>query len=73
MSKKSGFVYFVENAGIVKIGRTNNWERRLRQFKTTMPFMRVLTIIPTCDMCGLEAYYHKFFKSRHVRGEWYRL
>lgn len=70
---RSGVVYFVENYGLVKIGRTNNLERRLKQFKTTMPFMRVLRVYNARDMFELEKYFHKLYKRFHVRGEWYRI
>lgn len=67
---RAGYVYFVRNAGLVKIGRTDNWQRRFKQFSTTMPFMQVLALYATFDMYALEKYYHRLYASKRVRGEW---
>lgn len=71
--KRSGYVYFVYNAGLVKIGCTKDFKKRFRQFKTTMPFARVLQVERVCDMFQIEKYYHELYKRYRVRGEWFKL
>lgn len=68
---KSGYVYFILNDGLVKIGRTNSWKRRIKQFKTTMPNMTVLEVIPTRDMFALEKHYHSRYSAYRQKGEWF--
>lgn len=68
-----GYVYFIYHAGLVKIGRTKDWQRRFRQFKTTIPFAQVLRVEPTQDMIALEKYYHTLYKRYRVKGEWFKL
>lgn len=68
-----GYVYFIENNGLVKIGCTKDIDRRLREFKTTMPFMRVLSVERVCNMYRIEKYYHKLFAHKRVAGEWFKL
>lgn len=70
---KSGYVYFVENAGLVKIGRTKNIKRRFKQFATTIPYARVLAVYKTLDMYEMEKQFHELYKRYRKRGEWFEL
>lgn len=70
-NKKNGYIYFIFNDGLIKIGRTNNYKRRLREFKTTMPYMRILQILYYEDMIKAEKYFHDRYKSVRVKGEWF--
>jgi hypothetical protein len=64
-------VYFFGcDEGYVKIGRSENVARRLKQTNSHSPFeMRVLAVI---DGSYKEQRFLDRFRSQHVRGEWFR-
>lgn len=74
-----GFVYFIlikfENKSYVKIGQTVNVEKRINYFKRHLPFIHfnLLKRILTADRIKLEKKFHRLFKAREARGEWFNL
>jgi hypothetical protein len=67
-----GWAYAVSSAERrhVKIGRAVNLRRRLASHNTSSPVQ--LSIIWSHEGgAGLEVHLHRFFRSRHVRGEWF--
>lgn len=64
------FVYFVEMAGHIKIGRADNWKKRLSGIRTSTPLpVKRLLVIRTGE--GLEAMLHARFAKFRVRREWF--
>lgn len=72
---KSGFVYLVKgHPGEYKIGRTNLVDRRLSELGATASIeQELIHEIKTDDPAGIEAYWHKRFNDKRMRGEWFRL
>lgn len=69
-SDSGGFVYALECAGRVKIGRAANVTARMRTLN--LPFEAVLLkSVEVQDRYWAEKYLHRLFKTRRVRGEWF--
>ncbi len=70
-----GFVYLAKgHRGEYKIGRTNLVDRRMPELGATASVEPTLVhTIKTDDQVGVEAYWHKRFEAKHMRGEWYKL
>lgn len=76
-------VYFIRNKynGFLKIGKTNNLERRFNEIKRGFTFLGldtqelVLEAISFCpyeiDFSEVELYYHNLFKDKRRIGEWF--
>jgi hypothetical protein len=73
-STENGFVYLLIFGQEYKIGCSNNVERRFRELKTQMPYDgKIIHSIATGDPEGIEAYWHKYFKEKRLKGEWFKL
>ncbi|MCT7965118.1 GIY-YIG nuclease family protein [Laspinema sp. D1] len=69
-----GFVYVIRSGNLVKIGRTNNLQRRLRQLSTmNSKELELICSIPTGDSVTLEKKLHQQFHSFRQHGEWFQL
>jgi len=70
-----GFVYLARgHPGEFKIGRTNLVDRRLSELGAMSAIEPTLVHeIKTDDPAGVEAYWHRRFADRRMRGEWFRL
>lgn len=71
-----GFVYWVLNSadGLIKIGCSNNPERRLRELRNEHGAqLDILSTIPSTHMYIHEHMMHQVFASRRVYGEWFRI
>jgi hypothetical protein len=70
-----GFVYLARgHPGEFKLGRTNLVDRRLVELgalSATEPTL--IHAIKTDDPAGIEAYWHRRFADKRIRGEWFRL
>jgi len=71
---ESGFVYLGFQHGDYKIGFAEDLNRR-RDDITLLGSepIKWLHEIETDDMRGVERYWHNRFKSKRLRGEWYKL
>ncbi|MCL2310868.1 MAG: GIY-YIG nuclease family protein [Firmicutes bacterium] len=71
--KQRGEVYFIYDPDNkrIKIGRSINSKRRLKQFQTANPNLKLLKIIKTNDMNSLEKHYHEKFKEYRREREWF--
>ncbi len=71
---EEGYVYLIQFGTEYKIGTSNNVERRFRQLKTQMPYDgKIIHTITTGDPLGIEAYWHKYYDSKRLKGEWFKL
>ena len=70
-----GFVYMVEgHEGEYKIGHTNLVDRRVTQLGVKAAVAPTLVHeIKTDDPRGVEVYWHRRFRAKRMRGEWFRL
>ncbi|MGD0197241.1 MAG: GIY-YIG nuclease family protein [Solirubrobacteraceae bacterium] len=72
---KYGFVYLAKgHPGEYKIGRTNLVDRRMSELGATAAVeLQLIHEIKTDDPSGVEAYWHKRFEGKRIRGEWFQL
>jgi len=71
---KSGYVYLMKFGNEYKIGTSINVERRFRELKTQMPYNgEIIHTITTGDPEGIEAYWHRYFSDKRLKGEWFDL
>ena len=71
-----GYVYFIQNeeSGAVKIGRTNDLERRVALFSRRFPFsIKLLQHIHTLNFEKIELTFHHYFDKKRLDGEWFKL
>lgn len=70
----TGFVYLMESGGYFKVGQTRELHGRLQQITTLMPHpVRVLAVIHTSQPDREERYWHTYFASYRMNGEWFAL
>jgi len=73
-NKEIGYVYLIQFGNEYKIGTSGNVEQRFRQLRTQMPYEgKIIHTISTGDPNGIEAYWHNFFRSKRLKGEWFDL
>ena len=73
-NKKDGSVYMMQLGYYYKIERSKDIGRRYREIKIQFPEELIhIHEIETDDPCGIEAYWHNRFKSKQVKGEWFKL
>lgn len=68
--EKLGNLYFVTAGNAVKIGRTTNMDVRLRHIQAHN-HEEVKCVLFLKGEGWRERDYHRKFKSRHIRGEWF--
>ncbi len=69
-----GVVYLLKCARQYKIGHTHNLKRRQREIAAqNLGKIKFIHSIQTDDPAGLEAYWHKRFRDRRIKGEWFQL
>lgn len=70
-----GVIYFLrEEHGLVKIGKTIDFERRFRTLQHQIPYqLEIIALIHTFLTDELEEYFHAKFVNKRVKGEWFAL
>jgi hypothetical protein len=69
-----GSVYLLKAGPFYKIGKSINFEKRLKQIKLQLPYpVEVVHTISTPEYSKLEAYWHQRFRSKRTNGEWFLL
>lgn len=69
-SSAVGFVYVIRNGGLIKIGRTNDVARRMRELKPD----EILSVSETDDSAKLEKQLHAKFRSQRLpQSEYFRI
>lgn len=85
MDKKcsSSIIYFIRNEynGLLKIGKTNNLQRRIKEIENCFNFLGLDTsklVVEAISYCPygmnngkVETYYHNLFKEKRKNGEWF--
>lgn len=62
--------YFaVDDSGLVKIGRSNDWKKREGQLKTGNANVRIILVLKD----NVETELHRKFYDKQYRGEWYKI
>jgi hypothetical protein len=73
-SLQSGHVYLLKHDKAFKIGRSTDATRRYNDIRVQMPMeTEEIHLIETDDTVGIEAYWHKRFASKRLKGEWFSL
>lgn len=68
----TSYVYFIGNDVHVKIGHTNNPEKRLNQIKTGNPEqIEILAQLRSKEAEKIELQLHALFKGNRLEGEWF--
>ena len=62
--------YFaIDDSGLIKIGRSNDWEKREKQLKTGNANIKIILVLQE----DVEVELHKKFYDYQYSGEWYRI
>jgi len=70
----TGAVYLMRAGSLFKIGCSRKPEERTRKVAYGVPAEAVVIhMIETDDPYGVEAYWHRRYAGKRVRGEWFRL
>lgn len=67
----SGYLYLIENGRLLKIGKTRNPKKRMREAKTWLPTLNVLGIKPFWSYSALEQFLQLGLSRYWVDGEWF--
>ena len=67
-----GYVYFFQAADTrVKIGKSEDPRRRLRDLKSLAGKLTVLGVMPSDEPLAEERSIHRKFAKHHIEGEWF--
>lgn len=73
-SKIAGHIYLLkDSSGYIKIGCSENYKKRVRSLQYSNPTVKVIKLIKTKDIIGLESLLHETFAHRRIKGEWFSL
>lgn len=69
-----GYVYIgYDKNGLFKIGKANDYKKRVKQIQNMNPAFEVMACIETDNPNGLERELHDKFSGSRIVGEWFRL
>ena len=71
--KEVNTVYLIESSGLVKIGFTTDFDKRLISYKTHNANLNILCVHESKDAFEIESELHKKYKDYQVEGEWFDL
>lgn len=71
---KNKKLYVMQCNNFIKIGVSDNPERRIKDLQTGNPYeIKLLLAIDDYDAYGLENQFHKYFKNINSIGEWFEV
>jgi hypothetical protein len=73
-STRKGTLYVLESGGYHKIGKTTDFKKRFAAIAHSMPFevkRAALRTVPLPGLAYAEAWLHKQFADRRLKGEWF--
>lgn len=69
-----GFVYLMKSRKYYKIGKSLSAGKRAYEIQLKLPEeLKLIHKIKTDDLTGIEAYWHRRFADKRMRGEWFNL
>jgi len=71
--KEKSCVYIIESSGLIKIGYSSNFKKRIKNYKTHNNNLNILCVHETEDAFKIEEKLHKKYKVNCVNGEWFDL
>lgn len=73
-TKPTGIVYLLQAGPFYKIGKTTNFNQRLKQIKLQLPYpVTVVHTISTTEISAIETFWHRKFAHQRTNGEWFTL
>jgi hypothetical protein len=72
-TRTTGAVYLLQSGKRFKIGCSRVLERRVRSIQALVPDSSLAHSIETDDPRGIEAYWHRRFAAKRLKGEWFEL
>ncbi len=72
-SRSNGGVYLLHSGKRYKIGCSRALEQRVRRIQRILPESTLVHCIESDDPRGIEAYWHRRFAAKRVKGEWFEL
>jgi len=68
-----GWAYIVKNEGLLKIGKTKDPKRRMREAQTWLPAIQILGIKPFWNFSEIERTLHEGCAQFWHAGEWFNV
>ena len=70
-----GYIYLIrDKLGNIKIGKSINYKRRINDINNTIPQnIDILLVAKIPNYGKIEAHLHRIFKSKRLKGEWFKL
>lgn len=71
--KVSHFIYLIESGGLIKIGYTTNFDKRIKSYETHTTNLKILCVSEREDAFEIEKKLHNKYKENRIKGEWFNL
>lgn len=71
----NGYIYFIKDEidDIVKIGKTNDIDKRMSRLSTSNINLKLLCFFQVDDYTKAENFFHNYFSSFHIKKEWFNI
>lgn len=67
------FIYLIESGGLIKIGYTTNFDKRIKSYETHTTNLKILCVSKREDAFEIEKKLHNKYKENRIKGEWFNL
>jgi T5orf172 domain len=68
-----GWIYIFKNEGLLKVGKTTDYKRRIREARTWLPDVEILGVKPFWNVSAIERTLHEGCASFWHAGEWFKI